>query len=77
MVVDLPSLLSNFFFLVFFFFFLTTWLLELVLSPSEVEEEDVETGEEGEGSTFESTWCCSGGEVDGGTVVETTAVGNN
>ncbi|MBD3775452.1 MAG: hypothetical protein IE921_17980 [Rhodobacteraceae bacterium] len=44
-----------FFFFVFFFFFLATWLLESVLSPGEVEDEDVETGEEGDGSTFEST----------------------
>lgn len=39
----------------FFFFFLATWLLETRLSPGEVEDEDVETGEEGDGSTLEST----------------------
>jgi len=44
-----------FFFFVFFFFFLATWLLESRLSPGEVEDEDVETGEEGDGSTLEST----------------------
>jgi len=44
-----------FFFFVFFFFFLATWLLEFELSPGEEEDEDVETGEEGDGSTLEST----------------------
>jgi len=45
----------RFFFFVFFFFFLATWLLESVLSPGKVEDEDVEIGEEGDGSTLEST----------------------
>ena len=31
----------------FFFFFLPTLLLESILSPGEVEDEDVETSEEG------------------------------
>jgi len=39
----------------FFFFFLATWLLESELSPGEVEDEDVEIGEEGDRSTLEST----------------------
>jgi len=51
----LASRLSDFFFFVFFFFFLATWLLESKLSPGEEEEEDAETGEEGERSTLEST----------------------
>ena len=51
----LASPLGDFFFFVFFFFFLVTWLLESRLSPGEVEDEDVETGEEGERSTLEST----------------------
>ena len=51
---ELASPLSDFFFFVFFFF-LATWLLESRLSLGEVEEEDVETGEEGERSTLEST----------------------
>jgi len=53
--VHLASRLSEFFFFVFFFFFLATWLLESRLSPGEVEDEDAETGEEGERSTLEST----------------------
>ena len=60
----LASRLSNFFFFVFFFFFLATWLLESKLSPGEVEEEDEKTGEEGETSTLESTWCYSSGGDD-------------
>jgi len=44
-----------FFFFIFFFFFLATWLLQSELSPGEVEDEDVETGEEGGRSTLEST----------------------
>ena len=51
----LASHLSDFFFFVFFFFFLATWLFESRLSPGEVEEEDAETGEDGERSTLEST----------------------
>jgi len=34
---------------------LATWLLESRLSPGEVEDEDVETSEEGERSTLDST----------------------
>ena len=59
--VALTSLLSDF----FFFFFLATWLLESKFSLGEVGEEDAETGEEGERSTLESTWRCSGGGTDG------------
>ena len=54
-VVWLAFCLSNFFFFVFFFFFLASWLLELKLSPGEVEEEGEEMGEEGERSTLESS----------------------
>ena len=76
---DLASRLSDFFFLVFFFFFLATWVLESKISPGEVEDEDEETGKEGERSTFEPTCHFSGGGVDGmvtGTL-ETTEVENN
>jgi len=45
--------LGDFFFLVFFF--LVTWVLEVRLSPGEVEEEDIEVGVEGEISTLGST----------------------
>ena len=55
MVALLASHLQDFFFFIFFFFFLATWLLESRLSLGEVEDEDVETGEEGERSTLEST----------------------
>ena len=39
----------------FFFFFLATWVLESIISPSEVEEKDEEIGKEGERSTLEAT----------------------
>ena len=76
---ELASLLSDFFFFVFFFFFLATWLLESILSQGEVEEEDEETGKEGEKSTLESKWRCSGGGdvcTEGG-ILETIEVKNN
>jgi len=49
------SPLGDFFFLVFFFFFLATGVLEVRLSPGEVEEEDVEVGIKGERPTLGST----------------------
>ena len=75
----LAYLLSEFFFFVFFFFFLATWLLESRLSLGKLEDEDEGIGEEGERSTFESTWCCSGGGVDGAVseTLESREVENN
>ena len=76
---ELASPLSDFFFFIFFFFFLATWLLESRPSPSEVEEEDEEIGEEGERSSLESTRCCLGGGdgcIMNGTL-KTTEVENN
>ena len=79
-VVDTTFPLGDFFFLVFVFFFLATWLVKSKVSPGEVEDEDAAIGEEGKGSTLESTWCCSGGGGGGGTIVitlETTEFENN
>jgi len=74
------SCLSDFFFfIIFFFFFLVSWLLDVKLSPGEGGEEEEETGEEGVGSTLEST-CRGSNEGDGGTGVMTlgtTEVENN
>ena len=63
----------------FFFFFLVSWLLNVELSPGEVGDEDEETGEEGAGSTLESS-CHDSNEGEGGTRVMklgTTEVENN
>ena len=57
----------------FFFFFLASWLLDLKLSPGGGEEEGEEIGEEGEGSTLESSWHDLN-EGDGEAGVETLAI---
>lgn len=67
-----------FFFIIFFFFFLVSWLLDVKLSPGEGGEEEEETGEEGVGSTLESS--CRGLDEEGGgtgvMTLETTEVEN-
>jgi len=68
-----------FFFFIFFFFVLVSWLLDVELSPGEGGEEEEETGEEGVGSTLESS-CRGSDEGDSGIGVmtlETTEVENN